>query len=216
MKWDKVVELGRACGLSTPEEFAENIELHAYSLFERDAIAEEITEMYLDAAELGIEFPPIPRELHPCDACGGFTYHRMGKCLRCTYIQAMENGLDELEAWWSDAPLTKNSIAGDRHAEIEALMQELSSSEDRHDDWGLNAYRISLLTQLSCDNCGAPVHKGSMGAGEHLTFCDACYKTKVYHPVSCVRCGEEDKYDTWGNSGFCPECLDALARGEEM
>lgn len=84
MKWEAAVELGKACGLSTPEEFASNVELHALSLFEYSVLEAEIAEMYSDAEELGVEFPSSPRYNAHCDVCKGDTWHREGKCLRCT------------------------------------------------------------------------------------------------------------------------------------
>lgn len=83
MKWNAAVELGKACGLSTPEEFASNVELHALSLFKYTELEAEIAEMYRTAAEAGVEFPSITRIIARCDACQAHTWHREGKCLRC-------------------------------------------------------------------------------------------------------------------------------------
>ena len=86
MKWAGAVELGIACGLSTPEEFACNVELHALSIFKYEVLEAEIAEMYADAEELGVEFPSSPRYDAHCDVCNAGTWHREGKCLRCAMM----------------------------------------------------------------------------------------------------------------------------------
>ena len=51
MKYKEAKALGEYCGLETPNEFIDNVIIHAPSIFKYQNITKEITEMLIDARD---------------------------------------------------------------------------------------------------------------------------------------------------------------------
>jgi len=51
MKYKEARDMGKECGLETPNEFIDNVIMHSPSIFKYPEITKEISEMLLDARD---------------------------------------------------------------------------------------------------------------------------------------------------------------------
>jgi hypothetical protein len=85
MKLAAAIDLGNACGLLSIEECVDNVLMHAPSLFLYSAMEDECAELEAEW-KAHPDYPTVPRLLQECAKCGGTTWHRDNKCLRCERV----------------------------------------------------------------------------------------------------------------------------------